>query len=168
MENSVFIGLGSNQGEMIKNCNQAIEEILKLDGCSLIAKSSWYYTQPWGKEDQDWFVNGVIQIRTHLNPHELLLKLKEIESQLGRKYISRWGPRSIDADILFYGHLRFKSSDLEIPHPRIHQRKFVLIPMAEIAPHFIHPVFHKTIVELLNNVSDSKKVIRVIKGIYIR
>ena len=161
MEHNIFISLGSNQGEKIKNCERAIEEILKLDCNCIVAQSSWYHTQPWGRDDQDWFINGVIQVKTCLSPRELLSQLKEVELQLGRKDNGRWGPRPIDMDILFYDDLRIKSPDLEIPHPRIHQRNFVLIPMAEIAPHFIHPVFKEAIKQLLNRVSDQKKVLRV-------
>jgi len=102
MKHSVFLGLGSNQGEKIKNCEQAIEEILKLEGSVLLSRSSWYYSEPWGREDQDWFINGVIQIRTELCPDELLAKCKEIEKRLGRTDREKWGPRVIDIDILFY------------------------------------------------------------------
>jgi len=161
MEHSVFIGLGSNQGEKIKNCEQAIEEILKLEGAFLLSRSSWYYSEPWGREDQDWFINGVIQIRTELCPDELLMKFKEIEKRLGRKNREKWGPRVIDIDILFYDNLSFESPEMEIPHPRILERNFVLIPFAEIAPQFVHPVFKKTIKELLDTSPDQKKVVKV-------
>ncbi|MFH0812549.1 MAG: 2-amino-4-hydroxy-6-hydroxymethyldihydropteridine diphosphokinase [Pseudomonadota bacterium] len=160
MEHTVFIGLGSNQGEKIRNCEQACDEILKLNGFSLVAQSSWYRTEPWGRNDQEWFINGVIQLKTGLPPHELLKHCKEIELRLGRKDNGRWGPRPIDIDLLFYDHLTMTSPDLEIPHPRIHHRKFVLIPMAEIAPQLIHPVFKNDIKHLLDNVSDQNKVIK--------
>lgn len=161
MAHTVFIGLGSNQGEKLKNCEAAIQEILKLEGSTLVSQSSWHYTQPWGKEDQDWFINGVIQVKTGLNPNELLKELKEIELLLSREDNGRWGPRTIDLDILFYDDLIIKSKDLEIPHPRIPERNFVLIPLAEIAPNFIHPVVKKTMRDLLNEVSDRKRVFKV-------
>jgi 2-amino-4-hydroxy-6-hydroxymethyldihydropteridine diphosphokinase len=161
MEHSVFIGLGSNQGEKIKNCEQAIEEILKLEGGLLLSRSSWYYSEPWGREDQDWFINGVIQIRTELCTDELLTKFKEIEKRLGRKNREKWGPRVIDIDILFYDDLSLESPEMEIPHPRILERNFVLIPLAEIAPQFFHPVLKKTIKELLDRSPDQKKVVKV-------
>ena len=157
---SVFIGLGSNQGEKIKTCEQAIEEILKLEGGVLLSRSSWYYSEPWGREDQDWFINGVIQIRTKLCPDELLIKCKEIEKRLGREDREKWGPRVIDIDILFYDDLSFKSPELEIPHPQILERNFVLIPLAEIAPQFVHPVLKKTIKKLLDTSADRKKVVK--------
>ena len=161
MEHSVFLGLGSNQGEKIKNCEQAIEEILKLEEGFLLSRSSWYYSEPWGRDDQDWFINGVIQIRTELCPDELLMKFKEIEKRLGRKNREKWGPRVIDIDILFYDDLSLESPDMEIPHPRILERNFVLIPFAEIAPQFVHPVLKKTIKELLDTSPDQKKVVKV-------
>jgi len=162
MDSTVFIGLGSNQGEKINNCKHAIKEILKLNESCLVAQSPWYKTEPWGKDDQEWFINGVIQVRTCLIPHELLSRIKEIEQRLGRINTGRWGPRTIDIDILFFDTLIMHSPDLEIPHPRIHLRKFVLIPMAEIAPHFVHPVFKKTVGYLLNDLSDRKKVSKVL------
>ena len=161
MEHTVFIGLGSNQGEKIKNCETAIGEFLQSVGGVLVSQSSWHRTEPWGIEDQDWFINGVIQVKTGLEPYELLNRLKQIESRLGRKDNGRWGPRTIDLDILFYDDLLFESEDLEIPHPRISERKFVLLPLVEVAPHFIHPVLKKTVKELLKEVSDQKRVIRV-------
>jgi len=161
MEHSVFLGLGSNQGEKIKNCEQAIEEILKLGGGFLLSRSSWYYSEPWGKEDQDWFINGVIKIRTELSPDQLLMKFKEIEKRLGRENREKWGPRVIDIDILFYDDLFLESPEMGIPHPRISERNFVLIPFAEIAPQFVHPVLKKTIKELLDTSPDQKKVVKV-------
>jgi 2-amino-4-hydroxy-6-hydroxymethyldihydropteridine diphosphokinase len=161
MEHSVFIGLGSNQGEKIKNCEQAIKEILNREGDCLISRSSWYYSEPWGREDQDWFINGVIQIRTELCPDELLTKFKKIEKRLGRKNREKWGPRVIDIDILFYDDLSLESPKMKIPHPRILERNFVFIPFAEIAPQFVHPVLKKTIKELLDTSPDQKKVVKV-------
>ncbi|WAC06702.1 MAG: 2-amino-4-hydroxy-6-hydroxymethyldihydropteridine diphosphokinase [Thermodesulfobacteriota bacterium] len=161
MKHSVFLGLGSNQGEKIKNCEQAIEEILKLEVGFLLSRSSWYYSEPWGREDQDRFVNGVIQIMTAFCPDELLAKFKEIEKRLGRKNREKWGPRVIDIDILFYDDLSLVSPEMEIPHPRIGERNFVLIPFAEIAPQFVHPVLKRTIKELLETSPDQKKVVKV-------
>jgi 2-amino-4-hydroxy-6-hydroxymethyldihydropteridine diphosphokinase len=161
MKHSVFLGLGSNQGEKIKNCEQAIEEILKREGGFFLSRSSWYYSEPWGREDQDWFINGVIQIRTELSPDELLMKFKEIEKRLGRENREKWGPRVIDIDILFYDDLSLESPGMEIPHPRISERNFVLIPFAEIAPQFVHPVLKKTIKELLDTSPDRKKVVKM-------
>jgi 2-amino-4-hydroxy-6-hydroxymethyldihydropteridine pyrophosphokinase len=161
MKHSVFLGLGSNQGEKIKNCEQAIEEILKLEGGFLLSRSSWYYSEPWGREDQNRFVNGVIQIMTEFCPDELLAKFKEIEKRLGRTDREKWGPRVIDIDILFYDDLSFESPEMEIPHPRIVERNFVLTPLAEIAPRFVHPVLKKTIKELLDTSPDQKKVVKV-------
>lgn len=161
MKHSVFLSLGSNQGEKKANCARAVSEILGLEGSRLIAQSSWYHTQPWGKEDQDWFTNGVIQVETPLDPHELLGQLKAIESHVGRRDTSRWGPRLIDIDILFYDHLRIESPELTIPHPRAHERNFVLAPMAEIAPHFVHPVLNQAMSRLLKDAPDRKEVSKI-------
>ena len=165
MKHSVFIGLGSNQGEKIKNCEQAIKEILTLEENCLISRSSWYWSEPWGKENQDWFINGVIQVSTGLSPDEFLTKLKEIEKRLGRAQREKWGPRVIDIDILFYDNLSCESPEMEIPHPRMWERNFVLIPFAEIAPQFVHPVLKKTIKELLDTSPDQKKVVKLIEGL---
>ena len=162
MKHSVFLGLGSNQGKKIQNCEQAIGEILKLEeGGLLLSRSSWYYSEPWGKEDQDWFVNGVIQIRTELSPDELLVKCKEIEQRFGSTKREKWGPRVIDIDILFYDDLSRVLPDVEIPHPRISERNFVLVPLAEIAPQVVHPVLKKPIKELLDRSPDRKKIVKV-------
>ena len=163
MEHSVFIGLGSNQGEKIKTTERSIEEILKLGKTFRLARSSWYDSEPWGKEGQAWFINGVIQISTEFGADELLKKCKEIEKRLGREKREKWGPRVIDIDILFYDDLSLESPEMEIPHPRILERNFVLIPFAEIAPQFVHPVLKKTIKELLDTSPDQKKVVKVSK-----
>ena len=161
MVHIAFLALGSNQGEKIKHCESAVEALLQLDATALLARSSWYRTDPWGNEEQDWFINGVIQLATPLKPHELLHRGKEIERALGREDYGQWGPRTIDIDILFHDDLVIKTPDFEIPHPRMHLRNFVLIPMAEIAPHFVHPVFKRDIEQLLDAVADQKKVVRV-------
>ena len=161
MKHSVFLSLGSNQGEKRANCTQAISDILRLEGSRLIAQSSWYHTQPWGKEDQDWFVNGVIQVETPLEPHEFLSQIKAIESHMGRRDTEHWGPRPIDIDILFYDRLEITSPELTIPHTRAHERNFVLAPMAEIAPHFVHPVLNQAMSLLWKNAPDRKEVLKI-------
>lgn len=113
-----------------------------------VSFSKVYETPPWGYEDQPPFLNQVIKARTHLSPSELLKRLKEIERELGRQPIFRYGPRLIDLDILFYDEMEYKSEDLTIPHPEIANRAFVLVPLMEIAPNYIHPVIHKKISDL--------------------
>jgi len=161
MGHIAYIGIGSNLGDKIDHCEKAISEILKIDRQRLLAKSSYYKTQPIGYPSQDWFVNGVIKIETDLEAHELLQTLKAIESQLGRAETFRWGPRTIDLDILFFDDVEINTERLQIPHPLIQDRQFVLVPLAEIARNFIHPVLKKTIQELLNNLKEDQGVEKI-------
>ena len=153
-----YIGIGSNIGDKVNQCEKAISEILKVDHHKLLAKSSLFKTQPIGYTSQDWFVNGVIKIETDLEAHELLRKLKTIESQLGRTETFRWGPRTIDLDILFFDDAEIHNEELQVPHPSIQERQFVLIPLAEIDRYLIHPVLKKTVQELLNNIKEDQGV----------
>ena len=153
-----YIGIGSNIGDKVNQCEKAISEILKVDHHKLLAKSSLFKTQPIGYTSQDWFVNGVIKIETDLEAHELLRKLKIIESQLGRTETFRWGPRTIDLDILFFDDAEIHNEELQVPHPSIQERQFVLIPLAEIDRYLIHPVLKKTVQELLNNIKEDQGV----------
>jgi 2-amino-4-hydroxy-6-hydroxymethyldihydropteridine diphosphokinase len=158
MGHIAYIGIGSNLGDKLDHCEKAVSEILKTDGHKLLAKSSFYRTQPIGYTSQDWFVNGVIKIETDLEAHELLRALKTAESQLGRAETFRWGPRTIDLDILFFDDVEIHTEGLQIPHPLIQDRQFVLIPLVEIDRDLIHPVLKKTIQELLNNLSEDQGV----------
>ncbi len=158
MRHIAYIGIGSNVGDKVRHCERAVSEILKVDQHKLLAKSSFFKTQPIGYPDQDWFINGVIKIETDLSPHELLRDLKAIELKLGRKKTFHWGPRLIDLDLLFFDHEEIKTPELSVPHPHLHERQFVLIPMAEIDRDFIHPVFKMTIQQLLNNLQEDQGV----------
>jgi len=153
-----YIGIGSNVGDRLYYCENAILEILKIGPHRLLAKSSFFKTEPVGYLSQDWFVNGVIKIETDLEPSELLRTLKTIETQLGRTETFRWGPRTIDLDILFFDDIQIQTGELKIPHPLIQDRKFVLIPLAEIDRHLIHPVLEKTVQELLNDFREDQEV----------
>ena len=164
MKHIAYIGMGSNVGNKLLQCQKAISEILRIDRHRLLAQSSFYKTQPFGYTAQDWFVNGVIKIETDLEADELLRSLKEIESRLGRQKTVRWGPRVIDLDILFYDEEQIRSEELQIPHPRLHDRQFVLVPLAEIDPHLIHPVLKKTIQHLLNQLQKDHGVEKLSMG----
>ena len=162
MGNTAYIGLGSNVGEKAYQCNKAVTEILKGDHHRLLAKSSLYRTQPVGYASQDWFVNGVIEIETDLDPHALLRFLRDVETRLGRTKTFRWGPRAIDLDILFFDEREVKTEELQIPHPLLHRRKFVLIPLVEIDRNLIHPVLKKTVRQLLEDLDEDQIVEKLV------
>ena len=145
---NIFLGLGSNQGDREKNLLKAIDLISKIPTLNLV-QSKITETEPYGFKEQDCFLNMVLRGTTLLSPHKLLLAIKQIELKLGRKPTFHWGPRVIDIDILFYDDLILHEKDLVIPHPDLVNRLFVLAPLAEIAPTFIHPVLQKTILTLL-------------------
>ena len=204
---TVYISIGSNLGDRVKNCINAIDNISRLT--ELSAVSSFYETEPVGNEEQPLFINCAVGTNTDLSPHTLLYKLLEIENKLGRvrdeKWGQRralssdagvnktrgqrralssdagvnktrgqrralssdagvnktWGPRTIDLDIIFYGQEIIDEGDLQIPHPEAHKRRFVLEPLSEIAPEFIHPVFKISIKELLKNTEDTHGVVKL-------
>jgi 2-amino-4-hydroxy-6-hydroxymethyldihydropteridine diphosphokinase len=153
-----YIGIGSNLGKKKENYLEALARIAKIPGTRIVKESSLYESEPLG-EAKEWYVNGVIQIETELKPDLLLQKCKNIERAMGRKKVrKRWRARVIDLDIILYNNLRLEKGGLKIPHPEMHVRKFVLIPLSEIAPQVVHPVMGMTISELLVNVKDDKKV----------
>ncbi len=158
MGHIAYIGIGSNVGNKVDQCEKAISEILKVDRHKLLVKSSLFKTKPIGYTSQDWFVNGVIKIETDLEPLDLLRVLKTIEFHLGRTETFRWGPRTIDLDILIFDDREMRTEELQIPHPLLHERQFVLIPLAEIDRDLVHPVLKKTIGELLNNLKEDQGV----------
>jgi 2-amino-4-hydroxy-6-hydroxymethyldihydropteridine diphosphokinase len=157
MGNISYIGIGSNLGEKKKNCEDAIHN-LSFEGGNICSCSSFYETSAWGVHNQPSFINLVLKIETELTPYELLHCLKGIEKLLGRKETFRWGPRLIDLDILFYGSHIVKTPNLKIPHCYLHKRLFVLEPMMEIAPDFIHPLIKKSIQELYQELVSSEKI----------
>ena len=153
--NIIYLGLGSNLGNRTNFLKQSIEQISTQ--IEIITQSSIYETPPWGYTDQAAFLNQVIKGETNLSPKDLLIFLKEIEIKIGRKETFINGPREIDIDILFYNDLVSDTNDLTIPHPRVHERAFMLVPMNEIAPNFVHPTQNKTIAELLK-LQDSSQI----------
>lgn len=163
LNKKAYIGIGSNIGKKIENCKKAIE-LLKENPQIKIAKiSDFYETEPVGYKEQEWFVNGTVEIETDLNPQELLLLCQTIESELGREKKIKYGPRIIDLDILLYNNDIIDKTELKIPHPEMHKRRFVLEPLSDIAPDAVHPVLKKTIVELLESLTE-KVAINKIKG----
>jgi 2-amino-4-hydroxy-6-hydroxymethyldihydropteridine diphosphokinase len=145
----VYLGLGSNIGDKVANCLLALEEISGSDRNHIHAVSSLYKTEPIGYQEQDWFINCVAEVSTTLPPRPFHAFLQGIERRMGRQKTVPMGPRIIDLDILFYGNEVLDEADLVIPHPRLHERGFVLVPLAELAPDLLHPVLKKTIRDLL-------------------
>ncbi|MGH7900526.1 MAG: 2-amino-4-hydroxy-6-hydroxymethyldihydropteridine diphosphokinase [Thermodesulfobacteriota bacterium] len=156
---SAFIGIGSNLGDRIRNCRNAIRAIKDIAGIKSI--SSIYETEPVGIEDQPDFINCVIRIETDLIPTDLLTKLLGIEKDLGRERSVIGGPRIIDLDILFYEDRVLEYGNLIIPHPRAHLRRFVLEPLNEIDPELVHPGLNASVSKLLNELEDEKIVKKI-------
>lgn len=155
----VFLLLGSNLGERLAILQKAKVSI-RLHAGEILAASSVYQTAPWGITDQPGFLNQVLEISTELSPEKLLAAISEIEKELGRIRHEKWGPRSIDIDILYYSASIVVTSTLKIPHPGIADRRFTLIPLVEIAPDYIHPVFNISNQELLYRCQDFSSVNR--------
>jgi 2-amino-4-hydroxy-6-hydroxymethyldihydropteridine diphosphokinase len=153
-----FIGLGSNLDDPVARCAEAICYLAQVSGTKVLRQSSLYRTEPVGFEKQGWFINSVAEIRTVLNPHELLKALQRIEDTMGRVRGSQWGPRIIDLDILLYGQERVEEDGLIIPHPHLHKRRFVLEPLCEIASYVIHPVFGVSVRGLMERIDDESRV----------
>ena len=147
--NEAFIALGSNMGDKKKYIENAVEELKNEKLCRVLKVSKLIGTEPYGVTDQDEFLNGALKMETLLTPHELLELLHRIEQEAGRKRIRRWGPRTLDLDIIFYGDQIIEEDDLCIPHIDMQNREFVLEPMCEIAPHKRHPVLKETMTEML-------------------
>jgi 2-amino-4-hydroxy-6-hydroxymethyldihydropteridine diphosphokinase len=147
MKHTVYIALGTNLGDRHSNLRAALRSL--PTAVTVTEESPVYETPPWGYEDQPAFLNMVVKAETSLEPKPLLTYLKQIETELGREKSVRWGPRLIDLDILFYDDRVIHTPPLVIPHPRLHERAFVLVPLADIAPNLKHPVFHKKIRDLL-------------------
>jgi 2-amino-4-hydroxy-6-hydroxymethyldihydropteridine diphosphokinase len=147
----VFLALGTNIGDREANLCKARKALAPK--VTIIKESPIYITPPWGFEDQPEFLNQVLEVRTKMRPGRLLAYLKRIEKKMGRLKTFRNGPRLIDLDILFYGQRVIERSKLRIPHPRLHERAFVLVPLEDIAPDFIHPVLNMTVETMLSKIN---------------
>jgi 2-amino-4-hydroxy-6-hydroxymethyldihydropteridine diphosphokinase len=157
-----YISIGSNVGDKQVNCRKAIDHLVELG--RVISVSSLYYTEPVGYKEQEDFINAVAAVETSCSPSELLSRCHSIEDRLGRRRTVRWGPRTIDLDILLYGDLVMNQPDLVIPHPLMTRRKFVLAPLSEINPEVVHPILNKTAEQLLYELQISHTVIKCKPG----
>jgi 2-amino-4-hydroxy-6-hydroxymethyldihydropteridine diphosphokinase len=146
VEKIVYLSLGSNVGDRETNLRTAIEKLAELG--TVVAVSSVYETEPVDFTAQPWFLNCAVALRTHLMPKLFLAKVLGIEQQMGRRRLQPKGPRTIDIDILLFGNSVINTPQLDVPHPAMHQRRFVLEPLTEIAPDVRHPVFKRTIYEM--------------------
>jgi 2-amino-4-hydroxy-6-hydroxymethyldihydropteridine diphosphokinase len=154
---SVIISVGSNMGDKRANCQQGIDRLLSA-GCVLVNVSRFYRTSPVDYLDQDWFVNAAVKVETPLAPLDLLAALQAIQKQAGRtKSGIRFGPRVLDLDIIFYDQLVMKTAELEIPHPRMHKRRFVLRPICDIDPEIVHPLLNIPLKSLLKQLGDNEQ-----------
>lgn len=149
---TTYIALGSNIGDSETYLNEAVEKIGQIPTCTVEKVSSYLVTEPYGVTDQPDFLNACLKMRTLLYPEELLKELKRIEKEAGRERIIHWGPRTLDLDILLYDDIVLEEDDLCIPHVEMHKRSFVLEPLAEIAPYKRHPVYGKTVREMLEEI----------------
>lgn len=152
---TAYIALGSNIGEKADYLDGAVQALRNAAGCKVEACSTWFLTAPYGMVEQQDFLNGCLKLRTLLTPKELLERLHEIEALAGRERVIRWGPRTLDLDIIFYDDIILGTETLCIPHVDMHRRDFVLKPLHEIAPFMHHPVMGKTVQQLLQELESN-------------
>jgi 2-amino-4-hydroxy-6-hydroxymethyldihydropteridine diphosphokinase len=155
--NKFYLSLGSNLGEREKNLASALDELEKR-GVKIPRRSSIYETEPVEIREQAWFLNCAIEVETDMPPQQFMSALLEIELLLGRRREAKYGPRTIDLDILLHGDTIVNTPQLTIPHAKMAERRFVLVPLAEIAPRAMHPVLHRSIAELLAQCPDQSEV----------
>jgi 2-amino-4-hydroxy-6-hydroxymethyldihydropteridine diphosphokinase len=158
-EKTIYLSLGSNVGDREANLRAAIDE-LPHAGVEVTRVSSFYETEPVDLRQQPWFLNCVVEVETHFDADMLLRALREIEAKMGSKKLVAKGPRLIDMDILLYGGDTIDTPELQVPHPRMHLRRFVLAPLAEIAPQALHPSLKRTVKQLLEETADRSTVRR--------
>jgi 2-amino-4-hydroxy-6-hydroxymethyldihydropteridine diphosphokinase len=159
LRSNIFLGLGSNIGDRVKHLNTAVSLIRSCGDIKIVQSSLIYETEPWGIKNQKSFCNQVLEINTSLSPEDLLIFVKEVEIKTGRTESQKWHEREIDIDVLFYDNEIISSEKFNLPHKEIQNRKFVLIPMCEIAEKFIHPVLNKSMNQLLIETKDISEVI---------
>lgn len=162
VETLFFLSLGSNLGDRLKFLRKAVTALNQNKNIQILKISNTHETEPYGKKDQPFFLNICVKGKTTLSPQELFKICRDTEIKLGRIAGEKWGPRIIDIDILFYGNKTINSPDLVIPHPDLHRRRFVLVPLIQIDSDLIHPVFKKTAADLLNECKDNS-IVQIVK-----
>jgi 2-amino-4-hydroxy-6-hydroxymethyldihydropteridine diphosphokinase len=162
VKKTVYLSLGSNLGDREANLEQAIVELGKLG--TLLKRSAFYETEPMEIADQPWFLNMAVELETELMPKQFIAAVLDIERGMGRKRTKKKGPRTIDIDVLLFGRSIVEMQGLTVPHPAMHQRRFVLEPMAEIAPEVRHPVFKKTMRELRDALPPGSGQVKKLAG----
>jgi 2-amino-4-hydroxy-6-hydroxymethyldihydropteridine diphosphokinase len=161
MDEVVYLSLGSNVGDRDRNLREAIRALAEVGRVKAV--SSFYETEPVEVVDQAWFLNCAVAMESLVSPERMMAELLRLERKMGRERIHRKGPRTIDIDILMFGERRVDSPELTIPHPAMHGRRFVLAPLAEIAPEARHPVMNRTVRELLAELPE-RQVVRKVRG----
>lgn len=161
---TAYIGIGSNLGDPLRRCLEAVDRIGKVPNCSVLDRSGWYRTEPVRVKGQNWYVNGVISLSTGLSARELMSNLLAIEADMGRVRKKRWEPRVIDLDILLFGREIIREPGLTIPHPLMHTRRFVMAPMVDLAPDLIHPSLGKSMIRLLHEIPADEQIIRPVEA----
>jgi len=156
---TAYVGIGSNLGDKLGNCVNAIDLIEKTPGLHVTATSPLYRTEPVGVQGQDWYLNGAMALSLHISTHTLLASLLDIEEKMGRKRQKKWDSRVIDLDILLSGQEIIKEEGLTVPHPLMHLRRFVLVPLAQLAPGLTHPTLGMTIGELLAGLPEKGQTV---------
>jgi len=164
---SVFLGLGSNLGDRHRYLQRAADELKRLKGVKVVWTSSIYETEPYGNKEQGKFLNACAELETSLQPRELFDAVKEIERVIGRTPSEHWGPREIDIDVLVYDGLVFEDDQVIVPHPELSERRFVLVPLREIAPDLVHPVNGMTVEELAAGCADNGRVVKTSYRIFL-
>lgn len=160
---TAYIGVGSNLGDREENCLGAVDRMVRMPACRVRGRADLFQTEPVGVRDQDWFVNTVVRLDTALEPKTLLEGLLRIETDMGRVRRKRWDARTIDLDILLFGERTIDDPDLRVPHPLLHQRRFVLVPLVQLAPELRHPVLGVSMRELLARLPEKGQAVTVYK-----
>ena len=164
MPEIAYIGVGSNLGDKSALCREAVARVDRLPGCRVTRRSSLYRTEPVGVQEQDWYLNAVIAAAVGEDASELLTGLLAIEADLGRVRRQRWEARPIDMDLLLFGRHVIREDRLTVPHPRMHERRFVLVPLVELEPDIRHPVLARTMRDLLQALPADGQEVKLVEG----